>query len=876
MIALPLHASRRGRFGLIVSLLLCVVSPRANAAPHFPGDRPIDVEHIRLDLDVDLENAYVRAKASLVGVARRELSSVALDAVNFQEIGVEVRYGDLDGERPNFEYDDKTLMIPFDRRLNAGDRVDIIVTYTLDHPERGLNFFAPSEESPETPYQLWSQGQSTTNRYWVPCFDHPNEMQTTEISCTVARPYIAISNGRLLNVVENEDDTRTYHWKMSEPHVAYLMALVVGEFAHKSEMWGQVPLTYYVRSKFESWIDNSFSATPKMLDFFSRQIGVDYPWEKYDQVCCYNFGGDMENTTCTILGESTLHDDRAHLDTSSDDLVSHELAHQWFGDLLTCNEWAHLWLNEGFATYFEALWDEERNGADEFAFNMLGKARSARNGGKDLPVVYPEYRSSGQQFDARAYSKGAWILHMIRRRLGDERFWKAINAYVRRYEHRTVETRDFQRVLEETSGESFARFFYDWTARAGHPVVSVDYEWLPDDMMARITVRQTQSSEAFSFPLKLELRFADAAPRVIQRDITDKRTIVYVSAPSRPVAFRVDPDQAVLMELREDKPLYLWEAQLTDDAVPLRMAAVTHLAEEGSDASVRRLATRLMVEPFWGVQVEIAERLGADLSEQSQHGLLNALTIKHPKALAAVVEALGEFDDEPDVVSALEAFVRKGHESYRVEAAAIDAYSSVCPTGSETAIALFRDCLSRDSYREMIREAAFRALAKHGDADVVADLLAWTGPEKSTEVRCAAIRAIGDLVTDDNAEEASSARAIEALREILQLRDRQLVRAAIDAAGQMREAAKPLASALRRIADSKGARLARAAKRSLDRIEPSDKDDAEVEKLRDELKALEEENGALREKVEKLEAARSRSPEVAGAGVSPAGGETTP
>lgn len=837
----------------------------AGAAPHFPGDRPLDIEHIRLDLWVELENEYVRAQASIVGTARRSLDSVQLDAVDFQEVAVEVRYSDLETERPTFEYDDKLLTIPFMRTLQPGDRVEIVVTYTLNEPKRGLHFFGPSDADPDAPYVMWSQGQSTSNRNWIPCLDHPNEMQTTEISCTVDRPYIAISNGKLLKVIDNADDTRTFHWKMSEPHVSYLVALVVGDFASKTETWQGKPVTYFVRKKFEPWIDNTFGNTLAMLDFFSEKIGVPYPWEKYDQVCCYNFGGGMENTTCTILGESTLHDDRAHLDTSSDGLVAHELGHQWFGDLLTCNEWAHLWLNEGFASYCEALWDEENMGTDAFALNMLEKSEAARERGADKPVVHSEYKSTGEQFDARAYSKGAWILHMIRRRLGDDMFWKAINAYVTRFRHQTVETRDFQRVLEDVSGESFGRFFYDWTRRAGHPKVNVAYEWLPDDKLAKIVVRQKQSSEAFCFPLKVEFVLPEGDSHEVTLDIAEKKALMYVPMSERPVALRVDPDQAVLMDLTEEKPLDLWQAQLSDTSAALRIAAVRHLAEEASDASIARLAARLPEEPFWGVQVEIAERLGMSYSGQAQQALLNGLAIKQPKALAAVVEALGEYEDESDVVEALARLVKNGHESYRVEAAAISAYSNVCPPTNADAVALFQSCLTRDSHQEMVREAAFEALGRHGGASVIDELISWTSADKASDVRAAAMRALGDVADGDEVSEETRADVLSVLRDALGSENRRVARAAIDAAEDMGQAAKPLTEALTALSEQTSSRLSWAAKRALERVNPKRDADKTAESLRERVKELEHEIETLRDKLKR--AAALESPHVAhGAG----------
>lgn len=849
---------RHSRVCLPLCFFTLIAARLAVAAPHFPGDRPLDIEHIRLDVYVELENEFVRASASIAGTARRDLTSVELNAVGFQDIGVEVRYGDLEAEKPRFAYDDKILNVPFNHELKRGDRVEIVVNYTLNEPKDGLHFFAPSEDEPDAPHEMWSQGQAISNRYWVPCLDHPNEMQTTEVSCTVERPYIAISNGKLIRVTENEDDTRTYHWKMSQPHVSYLIALAVGDYAPKTETWRGIPVSYYVRKKFEPWIDNSFGNTTRMLDFFSDRIGVKYAWEKYAQICCYNFGGGMENTTCTFLGEGTLHDDRANLDMSSDGLVSHELGHQWFGDLLTCKEWSHLWLNEGFASYCEALWDEESNGEDAFALNMMDKSDNARRGGADKPVVYPDYKNPGEQFDSRAYSKGAWVLHMIRRRLGDELFWKAIHEYVTRFRHKTVETDDLQHVIEEVSGESFGRFFYDWTRRPGNPVVFVSYEWQPDDMLAKVVIKQTQDSDAFYFPLKLEFRFADGNSRVITQHVTEKKETIYVPLRARPVAFRVDPDQAVLMELTEEKPLELWIAQLTDANAALRVAAVRHVAKEGSGTSIDHLATRLLDEPFWGVQEEIAKSLGEDQSEVAQHALLNGLTIKSARALAAVVEALGEYDDEDEVTAALATLVKKGNESYAVEAAAIKSYSAVCRQNDPEAVELFRFCLSRDSHREQVREAAFEALARHGGESEIATILEWSDVGRPIEVRSAAIRALGEIANDDDVASASVEQVLGVLRNVLSGPDQRLARAAISAAEDLGEKARSLKEEIQVLADKEHSRVRWAAKRALEKIDPRDDKSKTLDELKDRVKELEQENEGLRDELKQTNAAKKR------------------
>jgi len=287
------------RLAVCILILIVPAGWAAADAPHFAADRPLDMKHIRLELAVDLPAKTVDGHARLEMAALRPVSSITLDAVHFDTSGVRVRYGDGPPMTCDCENDGRHLNFALPRPLAAGDAITVEIDYGLLYPREGLSFFGPTEDEPDAPYVVWSQGQTTTNRYWVPCFDNPNERQTTEVVCTVAEPYIAISNGRLLETVDHDDHTRTFHWLQDKPHVAYLITLAVGDFVSKTETWRGKPVTCYVRKKFEDRIDNSFGNTVAMLDFFSDKIGVEYAWDQYAQVCCYRFGGGMENTSAT-------------------------------------------------------------------------------------------------------------------------------------------------------------------------------------------------------------------------------------------------------------------------------------------------------------------------------------------------------------------------------------------------------------------------------------------------------------------------------------------------------------------------------------------------------------------------------------------------
>ncbi|MEK7757635.1 MAG: M1 family aminopeptidase, partial [Planctomycetota bacterium] len=528
------------------------------------------------------------------------------------------------------------------------------------------------------PYVMWSQGESIDNRYWVPCFDNPNEMQTTEMTVTVSAGNEAVSNGRLLSKVDNTDKTTTFHWLQDKPHVSYLMTLVVGEFYVEQDTWRGKPVVYYVPPKHKNDLRRSFSNTVRMLEHFSNITGVEYPWDKYAQVCVEGFGGGMENTSATTLGPRTLHDERAHLDTSADGLVAHELAHQWFGDLVTCKDWAHTWLNEGFATYLDAIWSEHDLGRDEYDYEIYRDMKNAVEGGKKAPVMDKRYDDPGEMFDSRAYPKGGSILHMLRHRVGDAKFWASVKRYLTKHAHQAVETSDLRQAFETETGRSLERFFYDWTERPGAPTVNVSYDWVDDDKLAKVTVKQTQESEAFHFPLEVEFHFDEGQPALLHGDLTEKEQRFYFPLPRRPKMVLVDPQQAVLMELKEQKGRDLWKEQLSSGPHAIdRIRAAANLGESKNDKDTTLLGEALMAEKFWGVGDEIAEAIGKAGGDKARDVLLIGLTVEHPKIRRAVVEQLGSFHRDEKVMEALRAIIAKGDASYRVEAEAIESYAKL-------------------------------------------------------------------------------------------------------------------------------------------------------------------------------------------------------
>ncbi len=852
-------ACARG-FVVFAVLTLVVVEtngPAGRAAAdetlHFVPSWPLDMQHIRLELDIQLEKRHVDATATLTLTGLEPTRSVTLDAVDFQTHEVRVAYGDEQPQPAAFADDGQQIEVFFDRVVKPGQTVRIVVRYSLDDPKAGLHFFSPERDGPDAPYQLWTQGESIFHRHWIPCFDHPAEMQTTELIATVDRKYTVLSNGVLVEKKALPDGRVRYHWRQEQPHVVYLVTLVVGEFAIVEDTWRGRPVLYYVPPDKADQARTTFGRTLRMLDFFSDIIGVEYPWPKYAQVACYNFGGGMENTSATTVGERALVDEKARLDGDSDSLIAHELAHQWFGDLLTCREWAHIWLNESFASYYQALWFEHDRGADAFAYDMWGKSRGARHGDVKHPIVWRGYGHPREQFDSRAYPKGAWVLHMLRRRLGDERFFKAIGHYVRTHRHQTVETSDLRRAVEEATHTSQDRFFYDWVYRPGHPKLSVRFDWDDDQKLASVQIEQTQKADPYLLTTVVEFVGDDGSVTRLEREMTGRRVTLSARLEARPKLVRFDPDMQVLADLELKLPRDLLIAMLREDDNALsRLRALKALAGSKTEPVRKALAEALRSERFWGVRREIAGRLGDLGGETARDALLAGLADKDARVRAACIRALEHWPDDEQVATAVAEKLADADESYGVQAAAARTYAKL---NVDDAYEKLRPLLKRDSRNDQIRVAVLESLGQLDDKRAVRLLARWIRDDKPSRLRIAAASAIGDLAEHMELDEDVIDQAVEALTAAVQTAGRRLPITAARVLGKFGRRAVSALPVLRRVArGGPEERVREAARKAIDAIVKDRPPTGQIDELRERIKELEQRIDTLQDELESLEA----------------------
>jgi aminopeptidase N len=814
---------------------------RAQYAP----DKVVAVEDIDLHLTPHFESE------SLDGICTMTVRALdeAVGALDLDAVDLEIR--DVEGHRWTARHG--RLTIEFELPLDPGTQATFAIRYRVSKPRHGLFFVKPAAAHPEKIAHVWTQSQDQYARYWFPCLDYPHEKQRTSTTIVVPKGMFALGNGAL---VEREDhnETTTFRYRQAVPHSTYLMTMVAGPFVEVAQGKAgsnDVPVFYYVLPGRESDGERAFGQTPKMVELFEERTGMPYPYARYSQIAVSDFiFGGMENTSATTQTDRTLHDETAHLDFSSDPLVSHELAHQWFGDLLTCRDWSHAWLNESFATFMEFVWREHDLGYDEYLYDVFESVTRYLKEGSDRyhrPIVCNTFRDPIEIFDRHLYEKGAAVLHMLRGELGESRFWRAVAYYVRQNAERSVETIDFIRAIEQSTGRNLRSFFNQWVFREGHPSLEVRLDWDTQRKVATLTVDQKQTVDAEHPPYEFGVDVVfegENAQRRIRARIERQHETITVPLDFELRRVRFDPGAFILADVTYALGVDFAAALLRSDAdVVARIRAARELAKNGGRVAREAIAEAFEREPFWGVLAESAAAIGATHAPWARTILIAALAHRHPKVVRAVATALGSFRD-PDVAGAL-ITAAQTQRSYFVRAAVLTALGK---TRDPRAFDVLAATVKERTWNGVVEAGAVAGLAELADPRAVALVIDACRPEHNEGLRRAAVTALARIGAVLETERTRAAEEIE------QRLDDESFLVAMDAIAAAETLGDPrFLPALDRLGQQAfDGRMRRDAMEAAMRIRKGAKVPTQVTALRDDINELREEQRKLQEKIEAL------------------------
>ncbi len=575
---------------VILEEVLITPHKKTEAGTYHPAEkRIVDLLHTRLEVSFDYSRQWVYGKATLwMKPYFHSIQSVELDAKGFtiNQIGLIHAQDTLPLW---FKYDSTRLYIKLPILKSYKDTFVLYIDYIAKPNElaneggyaitdsRGIYFVNPMGTDPNKPREIWTQGETHYNSCWFPTNDVPNEKHTQDIFITLDDKDVSLSNGLWVGSVKQKNGKRTDHWQQLKPHAPYLTMLVVGEFSVVRDQWHGMEVSYYVEPKYEPYARMIFGKTPQMIDVFSKLTGVDYPWDKFSQIVCRDFvSGAMENTSAVLHYEAVQHDAREHLDNPHEDIIVHELFHHWFGDYVTCNSWSNLPLNESFATYGEYLWNEYTYGkqyADMlFSRNLDAYLRSKSKHG--VSPIRTVYKDVDELFDVVSYQKGSWIIHTLRKQIGDAAFFRGLNLYLTQNKFGTADIHHLRHAMEQASGEDLNLFFTQWFLGKGHPELAMNYYFDKSRKKLMLEIKQVQDSSfgLFNIPTQLSYAFDNGNQKplikTINIDINSRYELISIDCENEDQMMQdlalvyLDPNGNLLGTIKENKSPDAWLNQL--------------------------------------------------------------------------------------------------------------------------------------------------------------------------------------------------------------------------------------------------------------------------------------------------------------------------
>lgn len=779
---------------------------------HEPADRRSVFTHLDLAVTPDLAGKTLQGTATYTVRRHDTAPPLQLDAVDLAISDVVW----LDSGKPT----------PAQwRAVPGGLVVDWPAGKSRDHllrlkwtcaPRQGFYFVGPDQDEPNRPVHGWTQGETEEIRHWVPAPDDPDQRLSWQVAVTAPKALIALSNGDPAGKTE-AGDLATTTFRSTPALPLYLLAVAVGPFVAVVHPHAGVPVTTWALPGEADHVKEAFSKLPTMVDALGQRLGVPYPFARYSQVVVheFNFGG-MENATLTLLTHRNVPDARATLDHDAEGLLAHELAHQWFGDLVTCRAWADIWLNEGWASFGDAVWHELAYGADRYAEELAGLRRCYLEEANSYqrPVVADRAPDADELFDGHTYCKGAWVAHMLRRQLGEAAFWPGVAAYLTKHKFASVETVDLQRALEQASGRSLRGFFKRWLHQAGHPVIKAELTWDDQAKVTRVTLEQTQKIERglppFDLRLEVAVRVALAdPPQVHVLHLDRQRGEWSLPTPQRPALIELDPRSAWLVDWQvtapaEDLAAMVRSSQLAD----VRLRALRDAGQQlGHKPTFDAVVFALQHDSARHVRARAADALGKGDRDAATGPLLTALLDREPMVRQAAAKSLGQL-----LAVVAQADLQKMAETDRSYDSQVAALRALVQIDRPAARPWMVKALQWPSHHDVVQAAALTGLATIGNVDDWAQIVAAVKPGRSKFLREGASAAVAEFGARNEPQRDEARRALEANLQDQSGRIRRATVEALAALDDPKSKGALLAAAARELADKQANRLRDVAK----------------------------------------------------------------
>ena len=738
-----------------------------NAPSQRTRDREVDIHHIKIDVSVNIESGTVK------GNVTHTFSpfSSSLDAFSLDAEDMTILRARLAGKDIGFNQANDKVYLTLNKSMSWEDTAKVRLDYTAN-PRKGTYFIKPDETYPEKPLQAWTQGEDMDNHHWVPLYDYPNDKATFEVSLTVEKKFTALSNGELISVKNNKDGTHTWHWHEHFPMVSYLISYVIGEFEKVEDSYNGIPVNYWVYEENKHEALRSFGLTTDMMKYFGNRTGIEYPYEKYDQVIIddFMFGG-MENITLTHNTDRTMFDEFAAPDVSSDGLVAHELAHQWFGDMLTTRNWAHAWLNEGFATFFSRKYRENKFGFDEGEYIRFGEINGYFGSNKKWrrSTVQHKFYESMDVFDGHIYAKGSLILNMLQDYIGDDAFWRFIQHYTKENQYKNVETPDLKKAIEETTGQNMDWFFKQWIYEPGFPEYNVTWKYNQRNKSVKLTVKQTQkNTNIFKMPIQIQI---DDKLKTVW--IEDKEMVYEVPSEKRPKMVIFNAGMRIPCKLTFHKSISEWILQLEKGPHILdRIAAANELStKKGRRIVETALLNSAKNDPFWGVRKEAVNSFAKLKSKNYAKELMVMSEGQDNRVRRAIWNALKNYKKDEKVSEFLQNVIETDNKYYSIA----DAFKALVVVDTAAARQKVDALLDTDSHTDVIRKSAityFGSVVTDKNYDRLKELVNYGGT--TWDARSEAVKQLGEYVK-------SKPKTVDLFVDMLKDNDRSVRRNAVRA-----------------------------------------------------------------------------------------------